>query len=328
VSEKSKPLPAARRSVEVRVPASTANLGAGFDSFGLALELYLTVRASVGLDSAQPCRIRSSGESPSSLIPRAADRNLIFRAMSHAAKSEGVKLPPLRLAVKTEIPLSSGLGSSASAIIAGISLCSLVTERPIPDEVALRYATTLEGHADNAAASLYGGFVVTCGREDGSVLAIKKRWPPEIRVIIVTPHVALETAHARAILPDTISRGDAVHNLQRAALFVAALEEGHYDLLWEAMQDRLHQGHRGRLVPGLADALATPQLPGLLGIALSGSGPSVIALARDSLEQIGNAIAANFRRHGIETTVRYLKVSQEGRQTKERGSRMLRRVRK
>ncbi len=304
-----------RRSVEVRVPASTANLGSGFDCFGLALQLHLTVRATVVPEADERCRIRSRGEDGSALLPRTAEKNLIVRAMRFAAERQGLTLPPMRLAVHNGIPLASGLGSSAAAIVAGISLCALISGSQIPDETALGYATELEGHADNVAAALHGGLVITCVIPSGGVLALKKPWPLEIRVVVVTPRVTVETVHARAVLPPAVSRADAVHNLQRAALFTAALEQGRHDLLWEAMQDRLHQPHRQGLVPGLAEALATPRLPGLLGVSLSGAGPSVLAFAQSHLEQIGEAIAEPFRKHGIQTTVRNLAVDEHGRQT-------------
>lgn len=302
------------RAIEVRVPASTSNLGAGFDCFGLALQLYLTVRATVAPAASEPCRVRSRGEGEAAL-PRTAE-NLIFRAMQWAAKREGLHLPPVRLAVHNELPLGGGLGSSAAAIIAGITLCSAICNREFSDATVLRYALEMEGHADNIAAAFYGGWVVTCVRPDGSVLAVKRRWPPELKIIVVSPHAELQTALARAALPRTVELKDAVHNLQRAALFGAALDAKAYDLLWEAMQDRLHQSHRQSLVPGLAEALATPKQPGLVGLALSGAGPSVVALVLDHLALIGETIADNFRRHGIETTVRLLEVDDEGRTTR------------
>jgi homoserine kinase len=305
------------RSVEVRVPASTSNLGAGFDCFGLALQLYLRVRARVTADSAVSCRVRSitSGvNEKGSSLPSTED-NLIFRAMRYAAEREGLQLPPVRLAVHNELPMGRGLGSSAAAIVAGISLCSSLCEKEFSDETILRYAFEMEGHADNVAPALYGGWVVTCVRGDSSVLAVKMRWPSDLKVIVVSPHVALNTAEARLALPLMVSREEAVHNLQRATLFVAALEAGAYELLWEAMQDRLHQVHRQSLVKGLSDALATPQRPGLVGLALSGSGPSVVALASDNFAEIAQEIADSFQRHDVETTVRLLEVDNEGLRT-------------
>ena len=133
-----------------------------------------------------------------------------------------------------------------------------------------------------------------------------------IRLIVVTPATTLETKKSRGVLPQTVSRADAVHNLQRTALFVAAIEERRFDLLWDAMEDKLHQDARQTLIPGLSDVLAIPRMPGLLGVALSGAGPSVVALATDRFEEIGKAIASRFERHGVASTVRILEAAQEG----------------
>lgn len=300
-------------SFEVRVPASTANLGAGFDCFGLALNLYLTVRATVLSGAANRSTVRSRGSKGTAQLARNPEENLIFRAMQYAAKLEGLSLPPIRLAVHNAIPVGGGLGSSAAAIVAGIALASALTSQKISDESALRYAAALEGHADNVAAALFGGLVVTAIRDDGNPIAIRKTWPAEIRVVAITPDLALETKKARHILSANVTRADAVHNLQRSALLLAALEENRLDLLWDAMQDHLHQRQRESLIPGLADILRIPHAPGLLGIALSGSGPSVIALATDHFNEIGKSIASQFERHRLPTTIRVLDAACDGR---------------
>ena len=300
------------RSFAVRVPASTSNLGAGFDSFSLALQLYLTVSAEVVPEASALCRVSSSGEGSTSELLSSTEDNLIFRAMSFAAEREGWTLPAVRLDVHNELPLGRGLGSSAAAIIAGITLGSLICDQELEPEKVLRYALEMEGHADNVAAAYHGGWVVSCVKPDGNVLAIKRPWPQDLKVIVVSPDRLLKTSETRSALPATVERDDAVHNLQRVALFGAAVEGGAYDLLWEAMQDRMHQAHRQSLVPGLAEALATTLQPGLIGVALSGSGPSVIALARDHLPEIGEAIANSFRSHGMPATVRLLEVDREG----------------
>jgi homoserine kinase len=308
-------------SIEVRVPASTANLGAGFDCLGLALELYLNVRATMLSKPGARTLARSSGIRGSSLLPTAPEENLILRAMRHTAEKEGLSLPPIRLAVQNQIPMASGLGSSAAATIAGVALAFGVTSRAVPRESALRYAAEIEGHADNVGAALFGGLVVTLPLPDGNVIAVHKRWPKMIRITAVTPVLTLETKKSRAVLPNTVQLTDAVHNLQRSALFVAAVEERRYDLIWDAMQDRLHQPHRQRLVPGLSDILAMPRIPGLLGLALSGAGPSVVALTMDRQAEIGRAIAAHFERHGLASTIWNLEAAQEGLAVTEKHSR-------
>jgi homoserine kinase len=301
-----------QRSFEVRVPASTANLGAGFDCLGLALELYLTARATAQIRPGSRTLARTRGVGSASL-PRSPEQNLIFRAMRLTAERENIELPPVRLAVKNEIPMAGGLGSSAAAAVAGVALGYAVAGRPLSRENALRYATEIEGHSDNAAAALHGGLVVTyTGGDASDVGALKIPWPKMIRVIAVTPALELATKKSRAVLPASVPRSDAVHNLQRSALFVAAITTRRYELIWEAMRDRLHHSYREHLVPGFEDVLAMPQMPGLLGLALSGAGPSAIALVTAGFDEIGKAIAAHFERAGLAATIRFLEVAQEG----------------
>lgn len=298
-------------SFEVCLPASTSNLGPGFDCFGLALKLYLTVRATAAPKAKQPCRVRTTGAKENLALPRNAS-NLIYRAMAFAARREDVELPPIDLTVHNEIPLASGLGSSAAAIVAGLKLCGLLAGRELNDQTVQSYATEFEGHPDNVTATLFGGFVASCVRNDGTVVTTKFDWPSHIRVVIVSPKSQLPTLVARAALPRSVNRVDAVHNLQRTAVFIAALAQQRYDLFWEAMRDRLHQPRRESLVPGLAEALALPPMPGLLGVALSGAGPSILALADANEKQIGRKIAACFRAHEIQSTVRVLDVDNQG----------------
>jgi len=300
------------RSFSVRVPASTSNLGAGFDSFSLALQLYLRVSAKVVAEASGRCRVTSSGEGSTSGLLSPTEDNLIFRAMSFAAQREGWTLPPVRIDVHNELPLGRGLGSSAAAIVAGLTLSSLICDRELSPETVLRYALEMEGHADNVAAAYHGGWVISCVKPDGNVIAVKRPWPEDLKVIVVSPAALLKTAETRTNLPVTVERADAVHNLQRVALFGAAVEAGAYDLMWDAMQDRMHQPFRQSLVPGLTEALATRRQPGLVGVALSGSGPSVIALALDHLPEIGETIANSFRSHGLPATARALEVDREG----------------
>jgi len=298
------------QAVEVRLPASTSNLGAGFDCFGLALQLYLTVRATVDLKSRVKCRMHIRGGKHNASLPRNAE-NLIYRSLKYVAAREAAVLPPLHLAVHNEVPVGRGLGSSATAIVAGIKLFELLYDVELANEKVLQYATEFESHADNVAATLLGGFVVTCNSREG-IIAIKRTWPSEVKIVVVSPELHLETKLARAALPSRVYHADGVFNLQRAALFNAAIFEQRYDLLWEAMQDRLHQQRRSSLVPGLAETLAIPKQPGLLGIALSGGGPSVLALAQDHFEEIGAALARGFERQGIKTRVRQLEIDTAG----------------
>jgi homoserine kinase len=238
--------------------------------------------------------------------------------MSFAAKRESLTLPPVDLAVHNEIPLASGLGSSAAAIVGGIKLCGMLCEHAISNQTVQNYATEFEGHPDNVGASLYGGFVTSCVGEDWSVQSVKFDWPGDVRAVVVSPQSQLPTHVARAALPRMMSRNDAVFNLQRTSLFTAALAKKKYNLFREAMLDRLHQPRRESLVPGLAEALQLPQQAGLLGLALSGAGPSIIALVKDHEKEIGQRIAECFSAKKIRSTVRVLEVDNEGCQVVQR----------
>ena len=300
------------RSCEVRVPASSANLGAGFDCFGLALNLFLIVRATVQSGPTARSEARSSGVEGSAALPRAPEENLILRAMHHAAERHGLRLPPVHLAVQNQIPIAGGLGSSAAAIVAGTALGFAVCGKKPTEEHALPLAAEMEHHTDNVGAALLGGLVVSFVGAGGTVVTLRKKWPKQITVVAVTPKMTLQTAASRAALPPSIEHAAAVYNLQRSALFLAALDDRRYDLLWEGMQDRLHQSYRQALIPGLSEVLAIPRMPGLLGVALSGAGPTVIALATRNFAQIGATLAGQFARHGLTSTIRHLTVADQG----------------
>lgn len=304
--------PSRQQSFEARVPASTANLGCGFDCFGLALGLYLTVRATLLTKPGEKSSATSRGVVGSTELPTIPAENLIFRAMQHAATREKFELPALHLDVQNEIPLASGLGSSAAAVVAGVALAYKIASKKVSDNILLQRAAEIEGHADNAGAAILGGLAVAVSHADKTHEAIRVPWPKEIRVVAVTPLRSLDTRTSRASLPNTVSHSDAVHNLQRSALFVAALQARRYDLLGEAMQDRLHQPFRQALVPGLSEILAMPKPCGVLGIALSGAGPSVVLLATNHFEKAGQLIADLFKKNGLASTVRVLKEAQRG----------------
>jgi homoserine kinase len=296
---------------QVRLPASTSNLGPGFDCFGLALKLYLTIRAVPLAKASVECRVRTTGARENAVLPRNAT-NLIYRAMSFAAKRESLTLPAIDLAVHNEIPLASGLGSSAAAIVGGIKLAGMLSGAELSNQTIQNYATEFEGHPDNVGATLYGGFVTSCVALDGQVSSVKFDWPAKIRAVVVSPHSQLPTHVARAALPRTLSRSDAVFNLQRSSLFTAAVATKRYDLFVEAMKDRLHQPRRESLVPGLSEALSMPATKGLLGVALSGAGPSIIALVTDYEESIAKKMVECFSGHKIRSTTRILEVDNRG----------------
>lgn len=295
-----------RCGVRIRVPASTSNLGAAFDAVGLALQLYLTL--DVQCQDSGVSRIDFTGQD-SQLVP-ADESNLIWRTMTEVAAAHGAVLPPFQLNVENQIPITKGLGSSASAVLAGAAAASYLCRLNLSPEELLNVAVAREGHPDNAAPALLGGLVASISGE--RILCSRSEFPPEWTVVAVTPDFELETKRARAALPSHVPHHDAIYNVQRAAFLMAQLVQGRKDGLREAMSDALHQPYRSSLLPGLAEVLAMPPHEGLLGVALSGAGSTVVAFADSREMDIGEHIRAIFARHGLASHVRLLKADNEG----------------
>jgi homoserine kinase len=287
---------------EVVVPGSTSNLGPGFDTLGLALGVYLHARI-VAADSDGAGRLRFAFDGLT-----LGGENSIERALRAVATRRGTALPSLDIEVRSDIPLKAGLGSSAAAIVAGLRLYDMIAG-PLSQADMLTLAAELEGHPDNTSASILGGLTAAC-QTDTRVIAIATRWPDDIRVVIATPALALETKVARATLPASISRADAVFNLQRTAVLLQAIHAGRDEALREALGDRLHQPYRAPLVPGLAQALAFEH-PSLLGVFLSGAGPSIAALTRGEAPAVVDRFERLYRDElRLACTVRTLRVHQ------------------
>ena len=208
--------------------------------------------------------------------------------------------PSLAVALDNAIPLGAGLGSSAAAHALGVAIGARLVDRPPDDDLLARAVAELEGHPDNALAAWYGGAVIAAFGDDG--LTVARFAPPAVAAVVVVPEITLSTAQARELMPDTFTRADAVHNVQRAALLGAALAAGRVDLLRAAVRDKLHQPYRAEAIPGLAEILELDD-PSLVAVALSGAGPSVLALVDAAPQRIGDLIAAIFTRHGVRSTV-------------------------
>jgi homoserine kinase len=284
------------RTFAVRVPGSIANLGPGFDTLAVAVQLYLRLEVTV---------LPGEGELQFRFIDCTIEgENYIERAFRFLAGQRSRSHPSLRVDVYSEIPLKGGLGSSAAATVAGLRLYEAVAG-PLPVQGLLNAACALEGHPDNAAAALLGGLTVSCQMPDRSVFALRLAWPEAVRFLVLTPCFSLSTAASRRVLPEYVSHQDAVFNLQRVALFLHAIQGGDYSLLREALQDRLHQPFRKELVPGLGELLALEH-PDLLGVCLSGAGPSIVAFAEKNLDDVERALRAALQSQTVPFTIRRL----------------------
>ena len=279
----------------ISVPASIANLGPGLDTLALAVKLFLRVRVrrAEGANSLRFDfgKLQLAGE------------NLIEQAFRRLAG--GREFPSLDIAVETEIPLRSGLGSSSAALVAGFRIFESVFG-PQPAETLLRAGCELEGHPENVAAALLGGLVACCQRPDGSVIALAAEWPRALRIIVATPETELETWKSRQVLPQSVPLPSAVSNVQRVAVLLEALRARRYGVLNEAFRDCLHQPSRRGIVPGL-DRLLALSHPDLLGVFLSGSGPSLAAVATRNLPAIAELMASTFRDAGVNCQTRILR---------------------
>jgi homoserine kinase len=285
-------------STEICVPASIANLGPGLDTLAVAVRLFLRLR------------VRKSSQPGTGQLHfhfrnfELKGENLIERAFFHLAGRR--RFPSVDVDVETKIPLCSGLGSSAAAVAAGFRLFETLFV-PQPIEKLLEAGCAIEGHPENLAAALLGGLVVCCQRGDGSVLALPATWPPSLQIVVATPDAFLETRRSRAVLPRTVPLASAVNNIQRVSLLLEGLRTRNYDAVAEGLRDRLHQPSRCAIVPALERCLDLRHR-GLVGVCLSGSGPSVAALARSQVTEVAALLRGAFRKEGMRAVTRTLRV--------------------
>jgi homoserine kinase len=275
--------------VRVRVPATSANLGPGFDALGLALALYNEVTAEEADEITVAIEEEGRGR-----LDRGA-QNVVARGVALGFEVAGRSFKGVSLRCVNRIPLSRGLGSSAAAWVGGLLVANALMGEPLDREEILATATRAEGHPDNVAAAVLGGLTVSCA--DGErVTAVSLTVPPGIEWVVLVPEMEGSTREARAVLPDSLPRADAVFNVQRVSLLLAALSAGRADLLDLAMRDRLHQPYRQRLFPWMEAVTAAARRAGALGCVLSGAGPSILAAARAG--EAGGAA------HAMETALR------------------------
>lgn len=289
----------------LRVPASSANLGPGFDALGLALGIFLECR----FHRSDELVIRASGRD-AHCISTGPD-NLIWQTALRVADHVGEPLPCVDLTINNDIPIGKGLGSSAAALTAGVVIADHLLGLNWKPLRILDEAARIEGHPDNVSACVLGSIVASAIDGGGVTRAVRLELPQNYGVAVVVPDFDLPTVEARRVLPESYSRQDTVFNVQRSALLIAALITGTTSAFPAALEDRLHQPYRYRLVPGLEEMVAL-RAPGLLGCALSGAGPSVLVFYQRGYESVCEFVRQIFARNGHQSETLWAEINIKG----------------
>ncbi|MCR4430090.1 MAG: homoserine kinase [Tepidanaerobacteraceae bacterium] len=291
--------------VRVRVPATTANIGPGFDCLGAALGLYNYIE----MEFWDKPEIEVMGEGRNEIIRD--ETNLVYLAAEKVLSEAGLK-KPLRIKLENNIPLARGLGSSAACIAGGMLAANELICRHFSTDRIIDMATGMEGHPDNVVPALVGGFSI-CMLHEGKVIYRNLPIPENLRFIAAIPRFQLETVRARKVLPKEIPLSDAVFNLSRTALMVSAFCSGNFEDFAVFCQDKLHQPYRSTLIPGLEKMIETVARQGALGCFLSGAGPTVICISNeDKADFFGKIMVKTFSDEGVESEYKILMPDQKG----------------
>ncbi len=308
----------------VKVPASTSNLGPGFDSLGLALGLYNHYSFDLDNDSKLEA---SAQKDPSALIYSSNlseehveynKENLVYRSFDYLFKKEKLKTPPVKIHLEAAIPVTGGFGSSSTAIVAGLMAAARIIEHNggahYSQARLLKIGTQLDGHPDNITPAIIGGFIV-CVYADQELNYIKLPWNQDLFFVTISPNFKTPTAQARAILPAKVNYQDAIFNIGYSSLLVAAVASKNTEVLKKTFKDKLHQANRATLVPGMQYVLDTGLEAGAVGTMLSGAGSTLIAVvdSQSNAETVANAMqTAWLQSAGIKAEYRFLRAVDEG----------------
>lgn len=298
--------------IKIRIPATTANLGPGFDCLGLALKLYLNLEIE---EIEKGFVIEYQGEGAEKFSAKKKEDTLIWKSINLVLKRtrKNIYKKGLKIKAFNQIPITRGLGSSASAIVGGVVGAAKLYNIDLTDQEMLELALSLEGHMDNIVPALIGGLTLAykTGKEEIKWTRIKT--PLDLRIVLAIPEFTLNTGEMRKVLPQKVALPEAIFNLSRAALLVNALQNSDWKVLAEAMEDRLHQPYRTPFIPGIEDMFLKIKETGLAGVALSGSGPSVVSLTKvGSEELISKTMKDAFLNAGIICRILVLEADLDG----------------
>lgn len=304
--------------VTVKTPATIANLGPGFDSFGLALPLYniVSVEETVLPGSGIEINIiNEKNNENTNLADVPTDKNnIVYKAIELLYNFIGQSPNELKINIKTQIPISRGLGSSASVIVGGLIAANELLGRPADEKVLMSIATEIEGHPDNITPAFVGGMTMASWEEDGSVLYRKLPWNDEWKLMVCIPDYELNTEISRSVLPKEVSMKDAVYNLKRTAMFVEALHTKDEELLKLALKDKLHQPYREKLVPGMSEIVSNlKHVNGVIGTVLCGAGPAILIIYNGiGVSEIKEVVTSSWNYYNYNANFLNLPIEKEG----------------
>lgn len=307
--------------VSVKVPATTANLGPGFDSMGMALPIYniITIEETVLPGTGIEINVINDDKAIDNLLMEHIpmdESSIIYKAVELLYNSIGQAPSELKITVQSQIPIAKGLGSSASVIVGGLLAANELLGRPADEAALLSIASQVEGHPDNVTPAIVGGLVLTSLEDDGRIIYTHLNWPDEWGILLCVPDYELSTDISRSVLPKEVPLEDAVFNLKRMGLFVQAVNTKNPELMKLALQDRLHQPYRMKLVPGFDRIIANlKHEEDVLGCVLSGAGPSVIVFAlKNNLDKIKSIIKTTWEDINVKSQIFALPVETQGAQ--------------
>ena len=305
--------------VSVKVPATSANIGPGFDCLGMALPIYnvFTIDETVLPGTGVEINILSDEENVDNLIidhiPK-DENSVVYKAVELLYNSIGQTPSELKINIQTSIPVTRGLGSSAAVIVGALVAANKLLGEPADESALLSIATEIEGHPDNVTPAIVGGLVMSSLENDGSIIYRKLDWPDDWAITVCIPDVELATEISRSVIPKEVPLEDAIFNLKRMGMFVNAVNKHDSDLMKLALTDRLHQPYRAKLVPGLKElSEAFKHEEDVLGCVLSGAGSSMLIISKNNIvEKVTSTTLEIMENLNVKADVRNLKIEQNG----------------
>ncbi|MDX2256311.1 MAG: homoserine kinase [Pseudanabaenaceae cyanobacterium bins.39] len=295
-------------SFVVSVPATTGNLGPGFDCLGAALSLYNSFTIA---DDVDQLTITASGEGAAQVERN--ESNLVYQAIAKVYQHIDRPIPPIAIHTDTAIPLSRGLGSSATAIVGGIVGANLIAGSPLEKSELLNLAIAMEGHPDNVAPAMLGGCQLMASNQAGGWEFCDLQWHDQIAIAVAIPDFELSTAKARQVLPKQVSMQDAIFNASHLALLSHGIQTGRADWLTAGLQDRLHQPYRQELIKGMAAVQASAIAAGAYGMVISGAGPTLLSLAPQAcIESVAAAMQQAWQQYEVNAVIKCLAIANDG----------------